>query len=187
MVVVVGLALVFGFVACGGPPTSSNNATSAHEFVLRGDGLGAARFGQGEATAVAHLRTLLGAPVSSRPVDLSGNCTIDSGMEWPTVIAYFLHGVFVGYATGSLLGGPHAKIPHATTAAGLRIGDPLPRAAHLYGGFLQTSLAQGGSWSVPTPTGKLAGYLTSEANSTQPVPRIADVTAGSVGCPAASP
>ena len=109
-------------------------------------------------------------------------------MEWPTVTAYFLHRAFVGYATGSLLGGLGGrKLPHAATAAGLRIGDTLSRAAGLYGGSLRTSYAQGGSWFAVTSTGTLAGYLTSEVNSTTPVPRIADITAGSVGCPAASP
>ena len=42
-------------------------------------------------------------------------------------------------------------------------------------------------WAAATTKGKLAGYLTSEVNSTKPVPQIADITAGSVGCPAASP
>lgn len=102
--------------------------------------------------------------------------------------AYFFHDAFVGYATGSLLGGSrNAGLTDVTTASGLRIGDPLTRAARLYGASLQTSYAQGGSWFVATPKGALAGYLTSEVNSTRPAPRIADITAGSVGCPAASP
>jgi hypothetical protein len=49
-------------------------------------------------------------------------------------------------------------------------------------------LSQGGSWRVTTSTGMLDGYLTAVPDrATPPVPRIADVSAGSVGCPAASP
>jgi hypothetical protein len=156
--------------------------------VLRGNGLGAAAFGQPAPVAFAALRQILGAPNSAKPVDLVGNCTIDSAMEWRAMTAYFFHGAFVGYATGSLLGGSaNAGPSDVTTASGLRIGDPLTRAAELYGASLRTSYAQGGSWFVVTPTGTLAGYLTSEVNSTRPAPRIADITAGSVGCPAASP
>lgn len=172
----------------GSTEPSATSSSAIHPMVLRGNGVGAAVFGQPEAAAIRNLRAVLGPPNSSHPVDLSGNCTIDSGMEWRTMVAYFLHGTFVGYATGSLLGGlGHNDIPNAVTANGLRIGDPLTRATRLYGGALETSYAQGGSWFVTTPTGKLAGYLTSEVDATKPAPKIADITAGSVGCPAASP
>ena len=171
----------------GSPPPAAS-PSSEHAIVLRGNGLGAADFGQPAATVLAALRTVLGQPKPGKPVDMAGDCTIDSAMAWPGMTAYFFHGAFVGYATGSLLGAlGNQRIPDVTTAAGLRIGDPLTRAARLYGGSLQTSYAQGGSWFATTPTGTLAGYLTSEVNSTRPVPRVADVTAGSVGCPAMSP
>jgi hypothetical protein len=163
-------------------------STSAHTIALRANGIGKAVFGQSESTAVAHLRAILGAPKSHQPVNLAGNCTVDAGVEWPSMTAYFLHGSFVGYATVSLLAEPvNGTVPRVATVAGLRIGDTLARAAHLYGRALRTSYEQGGSWSATTPSGKLAGYLTSEVTSTKPAPRIADITAGSVGCPAASP
>lgn len=170
------------------PPRAPTSPPSGHLIVLRGNGFGAAAFGQPTGTAVAALRAVLGKPESGHPVDMAGNCTVDAAMEWPTMTAYFFHGAFVGYATGSLLGGPgNDRLPAVATAAGLRIGDPLTRAARLYGASLRTSYAQGGSWFVETPAGTLAGYLTNEVDATGPAPRIADVTAGSVGCPAASP
>lgn len=161
---------------------------SPHVLVLRGDGIGSAAFGQPETTALAGLRHAIGAPKTRHPVVLADNCTVDAAMEWPSVTAYFFHGAFVGYATISLLGAPRRTADtHVATAAGLHVGDTLVRAAHLYGHSLSTSFAQGGSWFATTPTGTLAGYLTSEVDATRPQPRIADITAGSVGCPAASP
>jgi hypothetical protein len=161
---------------------------SSHVIVLRGNGIGKAVFGQPETTAVADLKSVLGAPKTRAPVNLTGNCTVDAGVEWTSMTAYFFHGRFVGYATVSLLAEPTSRtLPRMATAAGLHIDDTLARAAHLYGRSLRTSYAQGGNWSAATPNGKLAGYLTSEVNSTKPAAQIADITAGSVGCPAASP
>jgi hypothetical protein len=118
----------------------------------------------------------------------AGNCTIDAAMQWPTMTAYFFHSPFVGYGTGSLLALPQdRKIPNATTVSGLRIGDTLARARVLYGNDLTTSYAQGGSWFAASSSGRLAGLLTAEINHSGPTPRIADITAGSVGCPAVSP
>jgi hypothetical protein len=167
---------------------SKSGSNSSHVIVLRGNGIGKAVFGQPETTAISDLRALLGAPKTRQPVNLTGNCTVDAGVEWTAMTAYFLHGSFVGYATVSLLAAPTSRaLPRMATVAGLHIGDTLARAAHLYGRSLRTSYAQGGNWAAATTKGKLAGYLTSEVNSTKPVPQIADITAGSVGCPAASP
>jgi len=44
-----------------------------------------------------------------------------------------------------------------------------------------------GSWSVPTRSGKLIGYLSAEPDQPGPVPTITSIEAGSVGCPAATP
>jgi len=119
---------------------------------------------------------------------MAGNCTIDAMAWWPTIEAYFLQGRFVGYSTGSLLGfsspGANSIPGNAMTVNGLRIGDSLAQAKELYQGAIQTSYSQGGSWYVMTPTGKIDGYLTLVLT---PQTRIADINAGSVGCPAASP
>jgi hypothetical protein len=117
---------------------------------------------------------------------MAGNCTIDSAMEWPTLTAYFFQNRFVGYGTSSLKG--YFLDANASTVAGLRIGDSLAEARDIYGDTFKTTTAQGGSWSVATSTGTLAGNFTAEVDQTPSLrPRIADITAGSVGCPAASP
>jgi hypothetical protein len=78
--------------------------------------------------------------------------------------------------------------PGAPTAAGLRIGDDVAQARRIYGSACVVLCAQGGSWRVTTSTGMLDGYLTAVPDRpTPPVPRVADLSAGSVGCPAASP
>ncbi|HEY6471349.1 MAG TPA: hypothetical protein VIY26_00565 [Acidimicrobiales bacterium] len=180
-------ALVLGAEDVSSAETKSGSSSS-HVIVLRGNGIGKAVFGQSETTAISGLRSVLGAPKTHEPVNLTGNCTVDTGVEWTSMTAYFFHDRFVGYATVSLLAEPTSRTPpRMATGAGLHIGDTLARAAHLYGRSLRTSYAQGGNWSAATPNGKLAGYLTSEVNSTKPAPQIADITAGSVGCPAASP
>ncbi len=200
-----GLLVVIGVVAGviastgGAPPRSPSegvrsgdsgaSAPALGHVIVRGNGIGSAYFGQPEAAAIAGLEEVLGPPLgpASSPSD---ECTVDSSVRWPPMTAYFDRQRFVGYGTGALLGGPWDRdrdVPDATTAAGLRIGDSLAQARRLYGRALRTSLAQGGSWFVTTPTGTLAGILTGEVNDLTPPPRIADITAGSVGCPAASP
>jgi hypothetical protein len=191
--IVVGLRASLG----GAPPRLSVGATGSGDggassaavghLVLRGNGIGTAYFGQVESVAIADLEEVLGPPPSAVPTP-SNNCTIDAYLLWPTMIAYFDHQRFVGYPTRSSIGGPgFQEIPNVTTAAGLRIGNTLAQSRRIYGVALTTSLAQGGVWFASTPTGTLAGNLTHEVNESIPQPRISDVTAGSVGCPAMSP
>jgi hypothetical protein len=197
--------LAFGLVSAFGgspPPRPGNGAgsgntpgdpgTAAGHFTFRGNGIGGATFGQGEAVAIAELDKVLGSPTTPRPTADGGNCTVDAYLTWPTMTAYFMRGRFVGYNSASLLatrgsGAPNV-ITSASTAAGLRIGDDVAQARHIYGSAFVTLFSQGGSWRVTTSTGMLDGYLTAvPGRSTTPVPRLADVSAGSVGCPAASP
>jgi hypothetical protein len=163
---------------------------AAGHFTFRGNGIGAAQFGQSESVAIANLKETLGAPTRAEPTKYAGNCTVDAYLEWPTMAAYFFRGRFVGYDSGNLLSGfnfPHV-IPNASTAAGLRVGDTIAQAQRLYGESFDVLFSQGGSWRVKTSTGLLRGYLTAvPSHPTPPVPRIADISAGSVGCPAASP
>jgi hypothetical protein len=197
--------LAFGLLAAaGGPPpprpgtgASSGNTpgapgTAAGHFTFRGNGIGGATFGQPEAVATAELDKVLGSPTTPRPAGDAGNCTVDAFLTWPTMTAYFFHGRFAGYNSASLLaargsGAPNV-IPGASTAAGLRIGDDVAQARRIYGRALVVLFSHGGSWRVTTSTGILDGYLTAVPDRpTPPVPRIADVSAGSAGCPAASP
>ena len=191
-----GLIAAFG----GSPPrnnkatTSSGNGGSpvgvAGHFTFRGNGIGTAQFGQEESVAIANLDKVFGTPTTSKPTDDAGNCTVDAYLMWPTMNAYFFQHRFVGYNSASLLQGTGTKqvIPSAATAQGLRIGNSLAQAKRIYGTSLTVSYAQGGSWFAKTSTGTLDGYLTAvPGHPTPPVPRIADISAGSVGCPAASP
>ncbi len=155
-------------------------------ITLSGDGLGAAVFGQPATVVMNELEPLLGPP-TGRSND-AGDCTVDAMVRWPTIDAYFLQGRFVGYNTGPLQGGPGDRaIPDATTTNGLRVGDTLAQAEQLYPGSFSTSYAQDGSWYVMTPTGQLAGLLIAYGGVTAPNSQIADISAGSVGCPAVSP
>ena len=197
--------LASGLVAAfGGPPpprsgtgASSGNTpgapgAAAGHFTFRGNGIGGATFGQPQAVAIAELDKVLGSPAPPRPAGDTGNCTVDAYLTWPTMTAYFFHGRFVGYNSASLLAargsGAPDVIPGASTAAGLRIGDDVAQARRIYGSAFVVLFSQGGSWRVTTSTGMLDGYLTAVPDHpTPPVPRVADVSAGSVGCPAASP
>lgn len=153
--------------------------------VLRGNGIGNAVFGQPEATSIANLSKVLGPPNNATPTP-SNNCTVDNFLQFPGIVIYFDHGVFVGYATGSA-NGENNEVLNVVTSRGLKIGDTLTEARQLYGAEFTTSVTQGGSWFAKTATGALAGYLTAEVNLSSATPRIADITVGSVGCPAASP
>ncbi len=198
-----GLASGLVFAVGGSPPSrpgkgaSSANTpgapgTAAGHFTFRGNGIGDARFGQPQAVAIAELDKVLGSPTTPQPAGDAGNCTVDAYLTWPAMTAYFFHGRFVGYNSASLLaargsGAPNV-IPGASTAAGLRIGDDIAQARRIYGSAFVVLFSQGGSWRVTTSTGMLDGYLTAVPDRPTPqVPRIADVSAGSAGCPAASP
>jgi hypothetical protein len=194
-----GLVFAFG----GSPPhrpghgassggTPGAPGTAAGHFTFRGNGIGGATFGQPQAAAIAELDHVLGSPATPRPVGYAGNCTVDAYLSWPTLTAYFFRGRFVGYDSANLLAargsGPPDVIPAAATAAGLRIGDDIAQARRIYGRAFVVLFSQGGSWRVTTPAGRLDGYLTAVPDRpTPPVPKIADISAGSVGCPAASP
>ena len=195
MITVVGVAVGVSLSQGGRPPKEprlvsrpgddGSSVPATGHIVARGNGIGRAQFGQPENVAIANLEGVLGIPLDRAPLP-SRDCTIDAYLQWSTITAYFDHMRFVGYGTGSLLGGVgHRGIPHATTAAGLRIGQTLSQAKIDYGSALTTSYAQGGAWFAATPSGRLAGLLTQEVD--QPGALIADITAGSVGCPASSP
>jgi hypothetical protein len=118
---------------------------------------------------------------------MGSNCNIDTAEQWSTLTAYFEGGAFVGYGTWAA-NGEALPLGNFETAMGLRIGDTITLAEQLYGSAFQTSFAQGGSWSVTTPEGKLIGLLSRPPNEPeQPPPTINDIAAGSVGCPAATP
>jgi hypothetical protein len=94
-----------------------------------------------------------------------------------------------------LLGGPNDDVvPNAVTVNGIRLGQSLAAAQSTSEGAIVASGAQGGSWDSMTPSGEISGFLTGQPNPNYAsrigtdgqvwaVPTIADVSAGSVGCP----
>lgn len=135
--------------------------------VLNGRGIATARLGTRLGPTLVAISNLLGVFGDRIP---GRGCGVDRGERMLDHIdLFFGHGRFLGYEyTGRFL----------TTTAGLRVGDTVARARHLYGAAFSTSTAQGGSWSAAG----LRGYLTAPRNG-----RIATIDAGNVGCPALSP
>jgi hypothetical protein len=196
-VVVLAAALALGAAGCSsaasvpkapGSPSPSATAGSrvfGPQVVLAGDGVASVRFGESASSAVAGLDQLLGHP-SKGPVNEAGNCTIDAAEQWSGLTGFFDRGEFVGYSTLAA-NGEHLVRGNMETGMGLRVGDTIAQAQRIYGSEFQTSLAQGGSWSVITPDGKFLGYLSGEPNRPGPTATIMSIEAGSVGCPAATP
>jgi hypothetical protein len=153
--------------------------------VLAGDGAAGVRFGESTSSAIAGLDEAVGKP-SKGPINESGNCNIDAAEQWPSLTGFFDRGEFAGYSTLAA-NGERLTQGSMETAMGLRVGDTIARARQIYGSVFRTSLAQGGSWSVTTPDGKIIGYLSGEPNQPGPSPTITSIEAGSVGCPAATP
>lgn len=153
--------------------------------MLAGDGVASVRFGESTSSAIAGLDQLLGNPPKGQ-VSEAGNCTIDAAEQWSGLTGFFDKGEFVGYSTLAA-NGERLTRGNIEAALGLRVGDTLAQAQQIYGSAFRTSLAQGGSWSVPTGSGNLIGYLSGEPNEPGPAPTITSIEAGSVGCPAATP
>jgi hypothetical protein len=150
--------------------------------VLRGDRIDDTVFGDGPSTVARVLDGLLGlAP--SRPYHAASICSVDHEIQWTGLTAFFEHARFVGYAYWTLRA---AGEPILATAKGLRVGDTFAGAKQIYGRLFQTSAAQGGSWAVRTPQGRLYGYATGPPIG-GPQTKIASIDAGYVGCPALTP
>ncbi len=194
-----GLVSGLVFAAGGSPPPRSGGGAGAENnpavpgaaaghFTFRGNGIGGVTFGQPEVFAIFELSRALGPPVGQ--LASVADCNVESYLTYKTLTAYFFRRRFVGYDSASLLAAPGPGVPHVipsvSTAAGLRIGDDIAQARRIYGRAFVVLLAQGGSWRVTTSTGTLDGYLTAVPGGPAQ-PKVADISAGSVGCPAASP
>lgn len=73
------------------------------------------------------------------------------------------------------------------TPQGLRIGDSLAEARMLYPGHVTARAENGGVYAITTATGTVRGYLSLEVSNPPDKIKIVSISAGSVGCPAASP
>ena len=132
------------------------------------------------------LKKLIGIP-DGGVQNAKGNCTIDAALYWTNFSVYFLGGRFIGYQTGNNLTLTREPTFNGKTPKGLRIGDSLAEAHRLYSGHVTTSGVNGGVYAITTPTGTIRGYLSREISNPPNAVKIDSISAGSVGCPAASP
>jgi hypothetical protein len=169
--------------------------------VLRGNGIGAVRFGVPPHAVRIAIDSLLGqAGLSYKPT--AAQCGVDHSIVWwddrtanglPNLVAYFGHSKFVGYQYGEygtmIPPRPPLRGAELATARGLRIGDTLARGRTLYGRAFTLSAAQGGTWSVRTARGLLDGYAwgTPRHGDVSWQSTVATIDAGDVGCAALSP
>ncbi len=154
--------------------------------VLSGDSVDSVRFGESQEKAVGTLKKLIGA-TEGGVQDAKGNCTIDAALYWINFSVYFLRRRFVGYQTGNNLTDKWEPTFNGKTPQGLRIRDTLAKARKLYPGRVTTGGENGGVYAIKTTMGTIRGYLSLETSSPPNKIRIVSISAGSVGCPAASP
>jgi hypothetical protein len=169
--------------------------------VLRGNGIGAVRFGASPQAVRAAVDSLLGqSGLPYKPT--ATQCGLDHSIVWwddrtanglPNLVAYFGHSEFAGYQYGEYgtMIPPHPPLHgvELATSRGLRIGDTLARGRRLYGAAFMISPAQGGTWSVHTARGLLSGYAwgTPRHGDVNWQSVVATIDAGDVGCAALSP
>jgi hypothetical protein len=155
--------------------------------VLTGNSVGSVRLGESQDRAVAALNNLLGATDGSVQSRGKANCTIDASLYWNNFGVYFFKGRFVGYQTGNNLTVKPESTFNGKTPQGLVVGDTLAEARLLYPGHLTTGGANEGVFAITTTTGTIRGYLSEEPLNPPNEVKIVSISAGSVGCLAASP
>ncbi len=184
--------LAFVLVALPGCAGSSPAAVSSavtppeHGVVLSGDSVGFVRFGESQQQAMTALTRLIGTTAGGVQ-SAKGNCTVDAALYWTNFSVYFLRDRFVGYQTGNNLNDKREPVFNGNTPQGLRIGDSLAEARMLYPGHVTTRAENGGVYAITTATGTIRGYLSLEISNPPSKIKIVSISAGSVGCPAASP
>jgi hypothetical protein len=174
---------------CAGPsPAAITSAVTSPErtVVLSGDSVNSVRFGEPQQQAVRALMKLIGT-TQGRVQSAKGNCTIDAALYWTNFSVYFLRGRLVGYQTGDNLTGKPEPTFNGKTPQGLRIGDSLAEARIIYPGHVTSHAENGGVYAITTTTGTIRGYLSLEISNPASKIKIVSISAGSVGCPAASP
>jgi hypothetical protein len=180
------LVTLLGCAGCSSAAIASAVTSSERTVVLSGDSVGSVRFGESQQEAVSALTKLIGA-AQGGVQNAKGNCTIDAALYWTNFSVYFLGGRFVGYQTGNNATGKREPTFSGTTPQGLRIGDSLAEARMLYPGRLTTHGENGGVYAIKTATGTIRGYLSLEISNPPDKIAIVSISAGSAGCPAASP
>ena len=156
--------------------------------ILSGDAVGSVRFGEAQNDAATALVKLMGKSEGGVRNASDGGCIISAALYWSNFAAYFYHGKFDGYQTGNNLTDKPEPTFNGVTPQGLRVNDTLAQAEKLYGSSLTTRGVNGGVFAAATKTGTIRGYLSDEPNNTPAAKiKLLTISAGSVGCPAASP
>ncbi|MGD0320225.1 MAG: hypothetical protein ABSC00_01260 [Acidimicrobiales bacterium] len=180
------LVALLGVVGSPSAAIASVVTSPKRTVVLSGDSVGSVRFGESQQKAVSALKKLIGA-TDGGVQNAEGNCTIDAALYWTNFSVYLLMGRFVGYQTGNNLTDKREPTFNGKTPQELRIGDTLAEARKLYPGHVTTRGENGGVYAIKTTTGTIRGYLSLETSSPPNEIKIVSISAGSVGCPAASP
>lgn len=181
----VAIALL-GIVGSFSVAIASAVTSPTRTVVVSGDSVGHVRFGEPQQKTASALKKLIGA-TEGGVANAKGNCTIDSALYWANFSVYFFEGAFIGYQTGNNLNDKREPTFNGKTPQGLRIWDTLAEARKLYPGRVATSGVNGGVYAVKTTAGTIRGYLSLEVFNPPNKIQIVSISAGSVGCPAASP
>jgi hypothetical protein len=184
--VLVALLGIVGSSSAAIASTASAVTSPKQTVVLSGSSVGPVSFGEPQQKAASALKKLIGA-TEGGVENAKGNCTIDAALSWANFSVYFFHGTFVGYQTGNNLTDKLGATFNGETARGLRVGDTLAEARKLYPSRVTTSGENGGVYAVKTTTGTIRGYLSMEVSNPATKIEIVSISAGAVGCPAASP
>lgn len=161
--------------ASSGPP----------DKVLKGDGIGGAKFGASLTAVVRRLEALLGRNPTKMRWGKPGGCPgINLEVDWPGLQAYFLNRRFVGYSYNSGSSNRTRPAPVLATTRGLLVGESIAQGKRMYGAAFHLSYAQGGSFTVRTKVGRIEGFL---SDVLHPKSRVLSIEAGNVGCPAMTP
>jgi hypothetical protein len=185
--VVLAAALSVILASSSAAAVASSVTSPRRTVVLSGDSVGSVHLGESEDRAVGALKNLLGATDGGVQSGGKANCTIDASLYWTNFGVYFFKGRFVGYQTGNNLTVKPEPTFNGKTPQGLVLGDTLAEARLLYPGHLTTGGVNGGVFAIKTTTGTIRGYLSEEPLNPPKEVKIVSISAGSVGCPAASP
>jgi hypothetical protein len=185
--VAVALAVFVALFGSSSAAIASAATSPRRTVVLTSDSVGSVRFGESEQKAVSALRKMIGATEGGVQSGGKPNCTVDASLFWNNFSVFFFKGRFVGYETGNDLTLKPEPTFNGKTPEGLLVGDTLAKARLLYPDHLTMGGENGGVYAITTATGTIRGYLSLEIYSPPNKIKIASISAGSVGCPAASP
>ncbi len=168
-------------------PSAAAQGLASSPVRLLGNAVGGVRFRTSQAAAIDKLTTMFGG-LKTTELKAHGWCGLtaqSTAFDILFNLFNFERGRFVGYGLGNASGRTAAE-PNVVTAAGFRLGATIAQAERIYSWQFVTSSAQGGAWTVKTPTGELVGLLVNPP-MTGSADRIDVIGAGYFGCAAMGP